>query len=319
MTQSKSHIQEYRPQFSGHETFPLRYGWLKKAFDAVESRATTVENKSIFSRPEAIADFGVGKNMVQSIRHWSTVTNVISEADKNGHIATTPFGKMVFSDNGFDPYLEHSSTLWLLHWKLAGSPKKTTWYWAFNLYPSRVFERSVLTHYLSRITEDKGWKRASQATIKRDVECFVRTYVPKKVSKKFGFEDSVECPLTELGLIKMSGGQDRFQFVLGPKPSLGMGVFLYALEEFWDSTKSNTLSLEAIAHEQGSPGRVFQLDESDLVHRFSNIEKMSNYHFRWSETAGLKQLIRTDNTQSEDRKVSFLKLDFEQPTRAKTA
>ena len=26
---------DYRPQFSGHETFPLRYGWLKKAFDAV--------------------------------------------------------------------------------------------------------------------------------------------------------------------------------------------------------------------------------------------------------------------------------------------
>ena len=27
----------YRPQFSGHETFPLRYGWLKKAFDAVRA------------------------------------------------------------------------------------------------------------------------------------------------------------------------------------------------------------------------------------------------------------------------------------------
>ena len=68
-------------------------------------------------------------------------------------------------------------------------------------------------------------------------------------------------------------GRDSFQFVLGPKPSLGMGVFLYALEEFWGEYKPNTLSLEAIAHEQGSPGRVFQLDETDLIHRFSNIEK----------------------------------------------
>ena len=25
----------YSPQFSGHETFPLRYGWLKKAYDRV--------------------------------------------------------------------------------------------------------------------------------------------------------------------------------------------------------------------------------------------------------------------------------------------
>jgi len=29
--------------FSGHETFPCRYGWLKKGFDAV------VENPNIFS------------------------------------------------------------------------------------------------------------------------------------------------------------------------------------------------------------------------------------------------------------------------------
>ena len=27
-----------KPQFSGHETFPLRQLWLKKAFDAVENR-----------------------------------------------------------------------------------------------------------------------------------------------------------------------------------------------------------------------------------------------------------------------------------------
>ena len=26
---------DYSPQFSGHETFPLRYGWLKKGFDRV--------------------------------------------------------------------------------------------------------------------------------------------------------------------------------------------------------------------------------------------------------------------------------------------
>ena len=25
----------YPPQLSGHETFPIRYGWLKKAYDAV--------------------------------------------------------------------------------------------------------------------------------------------------------------------------------------------------------------------------------------------------------------------------------------------
>ena len=319
MIRGRLYEQGYRPQFSGHETFPLRYGWLKKAFDAVQNCSNEIESKTIFSRPEAIADFGVGKNMVLSIRHWATVTGVIPEAITKDDISTPPIGELIFGPRGLDPYLEHASTLWLLHWKLAGNPKKTTWYWAFNLYPNRVFERATLVNHLYKIAEEQGWRRSSLATIKRDVECFVRTYVPKRVSGKFGFEDSVECPLTELGLIKAVGGRDGFQFVVGPKPSLSMGVFLYALEDYWDHNQPNTLSLEAIAHEQGSPGRVFQLDEADLIRRFSVIEKLSNDNFRWSETAGLKQLIRTDNTKSDTRKHEYIKLDYQCAYQAKIA
>ena len=50
--------------FSGHETFPFRYPWLKKGFDAVR------ENPGVFSCDDAITTLGVGKNMVSSIRHW---------------------------------------------------------------------------------------------------------------------------------------------------------------------------------------------------------------------------------------------------------
>ena len=51
----------YRPQLSGHETFPLRYGWLKKAYDAVRKREGQADNGEVFSGPDAIARFGVGK------------------------------------------------------------------------------------------------------------------------------------------------------------------------------------------------------------------------------------------------------------------
>ena len=99
MIHGKLNEQSYRPQFSGHETFPLRYGWLKKAFDAVDSRPNKEENKSIFSRPEAIADFGVGKNMVLSIRHWATVTDVISDS-KGAHF-NHPFWRIDFCTKWF--------------------------------------------------------------------------------------------------------------------------------------------------------------------------------------------------------------------------
>ena len=84
---------DYRPQFSGHETFPLRYGWLKKAFDAVLGTEDGGDNRSVFIDSDAIARFGVGKNMVASMRHWSTVTGIIADAPGQNGVATTKSGE----------------------------------------------------------------------------------------------------------------------------------------------------------------------------------------------------------------------------------
>ena len=67
----------FRLQFAGHETFPLRYGWLKKAFDAVTvaEAAGQTDTRSIFTDDAAIANFGVGKNvdatLVACVRHFA--------------------------------------------------------------------------------------------------------------------------------------------------------------------------------------------------------------------------------------------------------
>lgn len=70
--------QGYAPHFSGHETFPLRQMWLKKAFEA---RDGTDIKKSTFTDESAIALFGVGKNMVASIKHWALACGVFEEDD----------------------------------------------------------------------------------------------------------------------------------------------------------------------------------------------------------------------------------------------
>jgi len=64
---------ETLPKFAGHETFTLRYGWLKKAVDA------TGERPDIFQQDDALVTLGVGKNMVRSIRHWGLVTGILEE------------------------------------------------------------------------------------------------------------------------------------------------------------------------------------------------------------------------------------------------
>ena len=47
-----------------------------------------------------------------------------------------------------------------------------------------------------------------------------------------------------------------------------------------------------LAHEPGSPGSVFLLDENRLVDLLSEMGYLTNGAYVWSETAGLKQLIR---------------------------
>ncbi len=302
---------EYSPQLSGHETFPLRYGWLKKAFDAVQDSKDSGDNRSVFSGPDAIARFGVGKNMVASMRHWANVSGIISEPSGERRIETTALGRCIFDENGLDPYMENPATSWLIHWHLCGRATKTTWFWAFHHHPSISFERETLITSIKKLAEDREWARASVNTIRRDVACFIRTYVAQSAPGNSSYEDGLDSPLTELGLIRQGGRRDEFRFVRGPKPSLGPGVFCYAVTGFWNRffSNANTLSFEALNHEPGCPARVFLLEENDMVDLLASLEETSNGLFRWSETAGLKQLIRS-RCLGTDEALEYVKRDY---------
>lgn len=311
MRRSPLHQENYRPQFSGHETFPLRYGWLKKAFDAVQETEDKSDNRSVFTGSDAIARFGVGKNMVASMRHWATVSGIIAEVSGQKRIETTALGRVIFGEKGLDPYMEDPATSWLLHWHLCGRATKTTWFWTFHYHPSISFARDTLIQGIKKLAEDRKWPRAAVATIRRDVACFVRTYVVQSAPAHASYEDGLDSPLTELGLIKPSGKSGEFRFVRGPKPSLGAGVFCYAVTDFWNRSFGNvdTLSFEALSHEPGSPGRVFLLEENDMVDMLVALEEASDGIYMWSETAGLKQLIRSQRLGA-DEALEYVKRDY---------
>ena len=301
----------YRPQFSGHETFPLRYGWLKKVYDQIQVHRKDTESKKVFLDDAAIARFGVGKNMVASMRHWATATDIIHEKKSSPQIVTTNFGRLILDDNGLDPFMEHPATLWLMHWKLTASPQKTTWFWTFNHFSAPTFHRDQLIKGLMRLSKERGWARVAATTVKNDVACFIRTYVPYTANAKAKNDGTLESPLTELGLIKPIGKADGFRFVRGPKSTLGDGVFTYCLLDFWarHSSATATLSFEAIAHEPGGPGRVFLLDENDVADKLVNLEVVTKGKLLWSETAGLKQVVR-ESVLDHDSIYSYISHDY---------
>jgi hypothetical protein len=241
--------------------------------------------------------------MVQSIRHWGLTTGILLHDPSQG-LVVSRLGELVFGDHG-DPYLEHPGSLWLLHWHLAAMPgRATTWYWAFNELNEPSFDRDLLVSRLMQrivsLRESGRMKesRLSETTLRRDVECFVRTYLVRSLSGKGLHEENLESPISELSLIQPMGVGGGFQFRRGPKPTLPDVVFLYGLVGFWRQLypTRREFSVESLTHDPGSPGRVFLLDEESVAERLANMAELTNGAIRWDESTGLRQIYAHDLT-----------------------
>ena len=275
--------------FSGHETFSLRHGWLKKGVDGVALKP------HLFSDDDAMIRLGVGKNMVRSIRHWCLATRILEESEKRGELVPTDLGRSIFLDDNLDPYLEDSATLWLLHWHLATNfYHSTTWFWMFNYCNHAEFTKEKIAFEIGSWLERPGNKKTvSESTLNRDIDCFLRTYVASRQTKTAVSEDSLDCPLTDLRLITELDDSKTYQFNRSSQDSLPDEIFVYTLAKFWQMEKrADSIALSKMMQEVGSPARIFKLDENSLVNRLEKIETISNGAFAYDETAGLKQIYR---------------------------
>lgn len=280
-------LQKVNLNFSGHETFPFRYTWLKKAVDAIS------KDPEAFDRDTAISELGVGKNMVMAIEHWALVTGVL-ETDKKG-LRVSSFGEKLLSNNGWDPYLEDMASLWLLHWKLCTNMNDaTSWYFVFNKLTQIEFTKEQLCHEIRVFATINNYKK-SLKMVDRDVDCLIRTYVPSKAVQQNILEDSLECPLTELSLIQELGQKGLYVFSRGYQRELPDEIFIYALIVFWDRFHKSrgAISFEDIAYSECSPGQVFKIDEDSLAHRLEGIEKLTHGVLRYDETSRLRQVYRS--------------------------
>ncbi|MCA9700453.1 MAG: DUF4007 family protein [Myxococcales bacterium] len=275
-----------RPHFSGHETFPLRYTWLKKGVDA------TTKDPGIFSAEDALVQLGVGKNMVRAIRHWGLATGVLEEepGSRGRQIVPSAFGTAFLADDGWDPYLEDPASIWLIHWKLASTPgRATTWYWLFNQHPSPEFTVDSIVQALVRLARENGWPKVTPSSLRRDVDCCVRTYYSGRKTARAVLEDTLDCPLNELRLIRPGLAKGTYILSREARDTLPYQVFGYALHEYMQTRGAQTIPLDDLMFQPGSPGRVFGLDENALT-RLVELLSANVRSVTHDETAGLKQV-----------------------------
>lgn len=287
-------------KFSGHETFPCRYAWLPKAYGALAA------NPEAFADEEdAMIALGVGKNMVRSIRFWTQAAGIAAPRREGGY-EITQFGEAIFAREGFDPFLEDSRTLWLIHWNLAShiTDPLFAWDYLLNCWQEPEFSRSSALRAFRKEAE-KQERSLSDVTLEQHFETFLHSYVPTRSRKGDIQEDNLDCPLVELEFIEQVGErridqsgkrEPIYAFRREEKPGVTPELFAHCLSEFWKGRRAaeKTLTFRDVAFGHGGPGQAFKLPESDVRHRLEAIEIESGGMFRYRESAAQQQLFRGD-------------------------
>lgn len=274
-----------RYSFGRHETFPLRFGWLTKGYQA------WLENSSVFEDDEATVRLGVGKNMVSAIKYWLIATQII-KSDRQS-ISSSELGEYIFSPDGWDPYLEDDATIWLLHWLISSNAAEaTTAFWFFNRYHKPEFTMKELMDALKYFVSEHLSAKVSEATLKHDVALLIRMYQPTLNSKSYPLEEGLDSPVAMLGLMEMATGLKYHE----SKPefrSVPMAIFAFSVAQVLMESGATNLPIERLMRSDGvlaAPGSVFRLTEECLIAKLE--EMIASYPdvFNLRESAGIHQL-----------------------------
>lgn len=288
-------------KFSGHQTFPIRYGWIYKIIQEVNDGASISSQDNV---EEQMLSMGMGKNMVLSVRHWIRNLNLVYCVDKKlQSYELTPLAKALFVGNvAYDKYMDKIGTVWLLHWLAQSIPSQfaelNAARWFFNYFNGlRVSKEQLRKDIMLSLSNHH--KELNEATLSKDIDCLFQMYSVRRTAINKINEDSFTSPFTELKLITQESSKD-FRAELSNESSLPVEVFAYSLIDFMqrkqkdsDGSVINTLStvsFDTLLHDIGSPGRVFRLSASDLSEKLDKLELLSEGKIAWTDTQGLRQV-----------------------------
>lgn len=253
-------------KYSGHESFSIRKDWLAKGLRKIDS-----VNKDELS---AMDDLGIGKNMVKSLRYWLKVTGITNDDAKHKiPFGLTELGKLI---NDKDPYTEELGTLWLLHYHLAKNiDNATSWYYFFNEFNITEFTADDFISSLTKWDEMNNPKPASASSISKDFDCLRRTYLSRLDENETvkgedeGPESNMECPFSELGLIKVVE-KGLYRKGVPLKQNLPALIVLAVIIEQANGAKE--IKLSALQNDKNNIGKIFNLDAILMISILSELE-----------------------------------------------
>jgi len=276
--------------FGRHETFPLRYAWLTKGYQALSERP------DIFSRPDrAMVRLGVGRNMVSSILYWLQAARLIEYAD--GRATLTVLGEALLGERG-DRFLEDEATLWVIHWLIASNSRLATgFYWFFNRFALPRFREDELRAGLTEFVMRELRIERSASTLKSDTSTLLRMYAPGSATEPGRGEDHLDTPMSQLRLVEQTSRGREFLSGRAVRPFLPPMALHLALAECFAEERDGqpVIPIRDLLYgrdEGAAPGAVFRLSEEGLMTAINRVMAVWPGCYELRDTAGIHQLYR---------------------------
>ena len=257
-------------RLQGHEKFVLRDGWLSKGLINVE------KNPHVFQGKEGPDIFGIGNNMVKSLRYWMKAFGLIVEKQGKGALLTN-IGQIIY-DN--DLYIEDMFTVWILHSNIVKNIEEaTSWYMFFNKCDIEDMDKEQIEKILIREIHNYALEtKFSEKSVKNDLDVLLNMYT--KTIEEDDPEDKRDSLFAKLNLIKNVEGRI---FKTSPnRTKISEWNILYELAEYFDTNDDKFISIEKFLN---------GINGIESIYNISSI--LSNELLDKLDTAGFIKVDRT--------------------------
>lgn len=261
-------------RLQGHEKFALREGWLTKGLIEVSG------NPKVFSEKEAPDIFGIGSNMVKSLRYWLKALGLIVE-NGNAGVKLTDTAQII---KQYDMYIEDVFTLWVLHSYLAKNiDEATSWYMFFNRCDVEDFDREQINLVVGReISKYINNENYSEKSLSSDIDVLLSMY--GKIKEMTDPEEKNISPFSQLELIK---NNDGFYTKVRPDRRItSEWNVLYELA-FW-LEKVSSISIETMSYGEKSLSAIYQMNSVAVNEYLDRLDALG--YIRVDRTAGLDMI-----------------------------
>ncbi|MFA7032276.1 MAG: DUF4007 family protein [Bacilli bacterium] len=255
-----------------HETFSIREGWIEKGINY------SADKVDCFSKENGTLVFGLGSNMVKSLRYWLSAAKLATF--RNGEVYLSHIGGLL---HDYDPFLNDIFSWWIIHLLLVTNEKDAPVFNAILNLNYSQFDKDFLKEKVCNKLIDNGFEEIkSMSSLESDISVFLKSYYSSDYPNP---EDNMNCPLSRLNLFSY----DKKKVYTRKIPLYSkldyrivyLSLFLCCNE----IENKKSFNVEDIFDMNNSPLRVLNLSKSSLFRYLDDLQKEG--YLQLNKTGGL--------------------------------